>query len=100
MQGLSLSAELKQLEAQLVPAKAQIDADKVTLSSVDGQMKALTAQYPNGLPPAQFAQYESLRTQYNSLVVQSNARVDAYNVLVERDKTLVAQLNALLCDWT
>jgi hypothetical protein len=100
LQGLSASAELKKLEAQLVAAKAQIDADKATLASLDAQMKALAAQYPNGLPPAQFAQYESLRAQYNALVPQANARVDAYNVQVERDKTLVTQLNALLCDWS
>ncbi|TMC26101.1 MAG: hypothetical protein E6J27_13670 [Chloroflexi bacterium] len=99
-QGIALSRELSSVEAQLAASRAQIDADKSTLAQLTSQIRALEAEYPSGMPPTPYAQYQSLIAQYNKLVQDDNARVDGYNALVAHDQALVQQVNALLCDWT
>jgi len=99
-QGLALTAQVTSVEAELQALKVQLDVDRTKLGQLQSQIHSLEAQYPNGMPPAQYTQYQSLIAQYNQLLRDSNARIDAYNGLADRDRALVAQMNALLCDWS
>ena len=85
-QGLSLSTQLRSLQQQ-------IDTNKARVSQLESQINGLVTQYPGGLPPVQYAQYQSMVSQYNQLLADTNARVDSYN-------KIATQLNALPCDWT
>jgi hypothetical protein len=99
-QGLALTAQVNSVEAQLMALRPQLDADKAKLTQLGSQIHSLEAQYPNGMPQSVYTQYQALIAQYNQLTMDSNARIDTYNTLADRDRSLVAQMNALLCDWT
>src|SRR6185503_17371168 len=71
-QGLALSAKVASFDASLGSMKSQIDANRAKSAGMLDQLRALEAQYPYGLPPVQFAQYEALRAQYNSLIDTNN----------------------------
>ena len=99
-QGLSLQGKLAPIDASLTSMKAQIDTNRAKLAGLLSQMNAITAQYPNGLPPSVFATYESLRAQYNTLAASNNSLIDQYNGTLEQAKAIDAQMRALACDWT
>ncbi len=100
VQGLSLSSKLASFDASLTTMKNQIDANRGRTAGLLDQMRALEAQYPYGLPPVQFAQYETLRAQYNSLIDATNKLVDQYNGTLDQAKAIDAQMRSLACDWT
>jgi hypothetical protein len=98
-QALSLKTTLANQDVQVVTLKKQLDAQEGTLTSLDMQIKAITAQYPNGnYPPAVAAQFNALVAQYNSLVGPYNQTLTSYNALVTQRNGTAAQLNALPCD--
>ena len=99
-QGLSLSAKVASYDASLTTTKNQIDVNRGRSAGLLDQLRALEAQYPYGLPPAQFAQYETLRAQYNSLIDATNRLVDQYNATLDQATAADAQMRLLPCDWT
>jgi hypothetical protein len=99
-QGLSLSAKVASFDASLTTIKNQIDANRGRSAGLLDQLRALEAQYPYGLPPVQFAQYETLRAQYNSLIDANNRLIDQYNATLDQAKAMDAQMRSLPCDWT
>ena len=99
-QGLSLSSKVASFDASLTTMKNQIDANRGKAAGLLDQLRALDAQYPYGLPPVQFAQYEAIRAQYNSLIDANNRLIDQYNATLEQAKAMDAQMRSLACDWT
>jgi hypothetical protein len=99
-QGLSLSSKLASFDASLTTTKNQIDANRGKAAGLLDQLRALESQYPYGLPPVQFAQYEALRAQYNSLIDANNKLIDQYNATLDQAKAIDAQMRSLACDWT
>ena len=99
-QGLSLQARLTPLDTSLANVKPQIDANRARLQQLLTQLNAIVAQYPGGLPPAVFTQYESLRAQYNALNDTNNRLIDQYNATLDDWNAITAQMRALACDWT
>jgi hypothetical protein len=83
-QSLSLRSQINALESQ-------IRTDEATLSSLVAQFRAIESQYPGGIPQPTYNTYLALRSQYNTLYDQYSQRFD-------RDRVLIAQLNALPCD--
>ncbi|HYK99330.1 MAG TPA: hypothetical protein VEU77_13155 [Candidatus Acidoferrales bacterium] len=97
-QALSLQTQQSGLVAQLDVLGPQIDAGKTRLATLETQISSLEAQYPNGMPPAVYANYQTLISQHNALVVQVNAQIDQYNAQAAQVRSIVAQRNALPCD--
>ena len=97
-QALSLQSQQSGLVAQLDVLGPQIDAGKARLVMLETQIANLEAQYPNGMPPAVYANYQTLISQHNALVTQVNAEIDQYNAQAAQVRSIVAQRNALPCD--
>jgi hypothetical protein len=93
----ALLAQLTTLKGQLASAKAALDATDASLVTMDQQIKALEAQYPNGMPPDVYANYQALIDRYNATVKTEHTQVDAYNAQSAQYNGVVAQVNALLC---
>lgn len=69
-QGLSLRSQINTIDAQL--------------ATLGGEIRAIEARYPGGIPQSIYNDYLAMVSQYNTLVSRENA--------------LVGQLNALPCD--
>lgn len=93
----ALLAQLTALKSQLATAKAAIDATDASLVTMDQQIKALEAKYPNGMPPDVYATYLALIDRYNATAKTERAQVDAYNALSAQNNGVVDQVNRLLC---
>jgi len=93
----ALLAQLTSLTGQLATAKAALDATDVSLASLDQQIKALEAKYPNGMPPDVYSQYRALVERYNGTLPTERSQLAAYNALVTQGNGVVDQVNALLC---
>jgi len=48
------------------------------------QIKALEAQYPNGMPPDVYTTYTALIDRYNATVATERAQVASYNALLDQ----------------
>jgi hypothetical protein len=55
--------------------RSQVASARVTLASLDSQIRAIEAQYPGGAPPPVYNNYVALIAQYNALNDQTNAKV-------------------------
>jgi len=93
----ALLAQLTTLKGQLASAKAALDATDASLVTMNQQIKALEAQYPNGMPPDVYSNYLALIDRYNATVKTEHAQVDAYNSLSAQNNSIVNQVNGLLC---
>lgn len=93
----ALLAQLTTLKNQLASAKAALDATDASLVTMNQQIKALEAQYPNGMPPDVYSTYLALIDRYNAAVKTEHAQVDAYNALSAQNNSIVSQVNGLLC---
>jgi hypothetical protein len=93
----ALLAQLTTMKDQLASGKAAIDAIDVTLASLNTQIKALEAKYPNGMPPDVYASYTALIDKYNQQVASRGTQVTAYNALLAQSNGVVTELNKLLC---
>ena len=93
----ALLAQLTTLKGQLASAKAGLDATDASLITMNQQIKALEAQYPNGMPPDVYSSYLALIDRYNAAVKAEHAQVDAYNALSAQNNSVVNQVNGLLC---
>jgi hypothetical protein len=93
----ALLAQLTTLKGQLAAAKAALDATDGSLVTMNQQIKALEAQYPNGMPPDVYASYMALIDRYNAAVKTEHGQVDAYNALSAQNNSIVSQANGLLC---
>ena len=92
----ALLAQLTTLKGQLGAARSAIDATDASLTTMDQQIKALEAKYPNGMPPDVYASYLALIDRYNAAVKTERAQVDAYNTLLAQSNGVVDQVNKLL----
>ena len=93
----ALLAQLTALKGQLASAKAALDATDASLVTMNQQIKALEAQYPNGMPPDVYSNYLALIDRYNAAVKTEHGQVDAYNSLSAQNNRIVDQVNGLLC---
>jgi cell division protein FtsB len=93
----ALLAQLTTLKGQLASAKAALDATDASLVTMNQQIKALEAQYPNGMPPDVYSSYLALIDRYNAAVKTEHGQVDAYNSLSAQNNSIVSQVNGLLC---
>lgn len=93
----ALLAQLTTLKGQLASAKAALDATDASLVTMNQQIKALEAQYPNGMPPDVYSNYLALIDRYNAAVKTEHTQVDAYNALSAQNNSIVSQVNSLLC---
>ncbi|HEX6060526.1 MAG TPA: hypothetical protein VF001_00510 [Candidatus Limnocylindria bacterium] len=93
----ALLAQLTTLNGQLASAKAALDATDASLITMNQQIKALEAQYPNGMPPDVHLNYLALIDRYNAAVKTEHSQVDAYNALSTQNNSIVNQVNGLLC---
>ena len=81
----------------MASAKAALDATDASLVTMNQQIKALEAQYPNGMPPDVYSSYLALIDRYNAAVKTEHTQVDAYNALSAQNNSIVNQVNGLLC---
>ena len=94
----NLLGQLNDAKAQLTTLQTAIDDANAKLVPLRDQITAIERQYPNGIPPSQYTQYQALVTQYNAGVLENRTRVTTYNATVSQANALVGQINALLCD--
>lgn len=93
----ALLAQLGTTKDQLAAAKSSIDAMDASLATQLARIKALEAQYPNGMPPDVYASYTAMIARYNSDLATERSAIAAYNALLARSNGLVDQVNRLIC---
>jgi hypothetical protein len=96
-QSTTLKARLADQGDQLAALQRQIDAANAQLADLVARIKAIEAQYPNGIPQSVYPGYAALVDQHNELVRTTRDRVASYNQVVAARNDIARQINALPC---
>ncbi len=98
VQKRGLLAQLASARTQLTSLQAAVNDVNQKIATLADRIRAIEAQYPNGIPPNTWDGYQALIRDHNALVVENRARVTTYNATVTQVNGLVGQINALPCE--
>ena len=91
----ALQQRWNNLDAQVRARAGEIERQKARAAQLEAQIRAIEAQYPNGVPEPTYSRYGAPVSEYNSVVSTVSAAVDQHNALAAEANGVRARLLAL-----